>query len=491
MNAPRVTVVGAGLAGCECAWQLAERGVQVRLVDQKPGERTEAQRSADFAELVCSNSFRSASLDNAVGLLKEEMRRAGSVIIAVADVTAVPAGGALAVDRKAFSRGVTSFMRSHANIEVVEERIDAVPDPADGPVVVATGPLTAPALAADLEAIVGRRHLAYYDAISPVVWSCTIDWERVFVANRWGRGSDDAYVNCPLDRAQYESFVAALLAAEKVPLRPFEEPRYFEGCLPIEVMAERGPMTLAFGPMRPVGLIDPRTGRRPFAVVQLRPEDRHRVAHNIVGFQTRMKQPEQKRVFRMIPGLEHAEFLRFGSVHRNTFVDAPRVLDDTLELRARPGVWLAGQITGVEGYVESAACGLCVGILVAARVGVLDGVRDEADARPPPTTALGALLDYLREPRDDFQPSNVMWSMLPPLPASHEKLAKGERHAVMARRALAHLEPWLERIGARRLVERMQRVHEDCGLTRDSDTDPSIPSAVLADADPEHGGRGS
>ncbi len=435
----RVTIVGGGLAGCECAWQLAERGVEVTLIEQKPHARTPAQQGDGLAELVCSNSFRGAALANAVGLLKEEMRRAGSLIMAAGARAQVPAGGALAVDREVFSAEVTRRVEAHPRIRVEHAVVERIPDAR--PVVIATGPLTGDALAKDLAEAVGAKHLAYYDAIAPVVTADSIDWEKVFRASRYDKGGDDAYVNCPLDKEQYEAFVQAVLDAEKVAPHDFEDVRYFEGCLPLEVMAERGIKTLAFGPMKPVGLVDPRTGRRPYAVVQLRQEDRAATAYNLVGFQTRMKWSEQKRVFRMIPGLESAELERYGTVHRNTFVDSPRALDRELALVARPGVHLAGQISGVEGYVESAACGLVLGALLAAKA------RGEASVLPPPTTALGALLGHLADAeKKSFQPSNVVWSMFPPLEGRH---GKRERHERMAERALRDLEPWLDAVGAR------------------------------------------
>jgi methylenetetrahydrofolate--tRNA-(uracil-5-)-methyltransferase len=436
----RATIIGAGLAGVECAYQLAERGVAVTLVEQKPVRRTPAQQHDFFAELVCSNSLRGADLANAVGLLKEEMRRAGSLVMKVADQTRVPAGGALAVDRELFGKELTARMHAHPRITVVCEEAQRIPD--ERPCVLATGPLTGDALAHDLAARIGNEHLAYYDAIAPIIAADSIDWERVFRASRWDKGGDDAYVNCPLDKAQYEAFVAAVLAAEKVEARAFEELRYFEGCLPIEVMAERGPRTLAFGPMKPVGLTDPRTGRWPHAVVQLRPEDAAGSAYNMVGFQTRMKFPEQKRVFALIPGLERAEFLRFGSVHRNTFVNAPVALCDAFDLTALPGVYLAGQISGVEGYVESAACGLAIGILLGQRLSGAEPLP------PPPTTALGALLGHLRRPDPRFQPSNVVWSMFPAPPeGSVVSRNKGERRKLLVERALADLESWRTNIG--------------------------------------------
>ncbi|MCB9593139.1 MAG: methylenetetrahydrofolate--tRNA-(uracil(54)-C(5))-methyltransferase (FADH(2)-oxidizing) TrmFO [Sandaracinaceae bacterium] len=437
----KVTVVGAGLAGCECAWQLAERGVSVDLVEQKPLARTPAQKADGLAELVCSNSFRGADLVNAVGLLKEEMRRAGSLVMSAAEIARVPAGGALAVDRDAFSEEVTKRVHAHPRIAVRAEVVEAIPDVR--PLVLATGPLTGDALAADLARVVGRDHLAYYDAIAPVVSADSINWDVVFRASRYDKGGDAAYGNCPMTKEQYEAFVAAVVAAEKVVPHEFEEVRYFEGCLPVEVMAERGLQTLAFGPMKPVGLMDPRTGMRPHAVVQLRQEDKHASAYNLVGFQTRMKWPDQQRVFRTIPGLEEAEFERLGSVHRNTYVDSPRALDDDLALVNLPGVYLAGQISGVEGYVESAAIGLVLGTMLAARA------RGEAPVLPPETTALGGLVRHLRDDAKDFAPSNVVWSMVPPLPGRKVRKRR-ERRERLAARALEDLGPWLEAVGVAR-----------------------------------------
>jgi methylenetetrahydrofolate--tRNA-(uracil-5-)-methyltransferase len=436
----RATVVGGGLAGCEVAWQLAERGVEVRLFEQKPLARTPAQTNDALCELVCSNSMRGAALTNAVGLLKEELRRAGSLILACADATRVPAGGALAVDRERFSAQVTERLRAHPRIALEPRVVAAIPEAsADEPVVLATGPLTGDALAADLARAVGRESLAYYDAIAPIVAADSIDWSRVFKQSRYGKGTeagdDEAYVNCPFDEAGYRAFVADVLAAEKVEPRGFEEVRYFEGCLPIEVMAGRGEMTLAFGPMKPVGLVDPRTGARPFAVVQLRPEDAAATAYNLVGFQTRMTWTEQGRVLRTIPGLAQADILRYGSVHRNTFVDAPRVLDARMQLRSRPGVFLAGQITGVEGYVESCAGGFVCGVMLA------QALLGHAVTPPPPTTALGGVLTHLARGAD-YQPSNVTWAWLPPL--ADRRLRKHERYEAMARRALGDLGFWLD-----------------------------------------------
>jgi methylenetetrahydrofolate--tRNA-(uracil-5-)-methyltransferase len=436
-----VTVVGAGLAGCEAAWQLAERGVDVCLIEQKPLARTPAQTTDTFCELVCSNSMRGASLANAVGLLKEELRRAGSLILSCADATRVPAGGALAVDRERFSATVTERLRAHRRVTLESRVVESIPEASpSSPVILATGPLTGDALAADLARVVGREHLAYYDAIAPIVSADSIDWDKVFKQSRYGKGieagDDEAYVNCPFDERQYRAFVADVLAAQKVEPRGFEEVRYFEGCLPIEVMASRGEMTLAFGPMKPVGLLDPRTGERPFAVVQLRPEDAAATAYNLVGFQTRMTWPEQGRVLRTIPGLEQAELHRYGSVHRNTFVDAPRVLDERMQLRARPGVLLAGQISGVEGYVESCAGGFVCGVMLA------QSLLGHAVTPPPPTTALGGVLTHLGRETKDYQPSNVTWAWLPPM--ADRRMKKRERYEAMAERALSELGKWID-----------------------------------------------
>ena len=450
-----VVVIGAGLAGTECAWQLAERGVSVRLFEQKPSSRTPAQHSDQMAELVCSNSFRGTALHNAVGQLKEEMRRTGSLAMEVGELHRVPAGGAFAVDREQFSAEITRRVEAHPLIEVVHEVVDRIPS--ERPVVIATGPLTSGGLADDIAAAVGAEHLAYYDAIAPIVSADSINFDRAFRASRYDKGGDAAYVNCPLNQEEYDAFVQAVLDAEKVTPREFEKVRYFEGCLPIEVLAARGHKTLSFGCMKPVGLTDPRTGRWSHAVVQLRQEDEACTAFNMVGFQTRMTWPEQKRVFRTIPGLENAEFERLGSVHRNTFVNSPEVLDDDLTLRSRPGVYLAGQISGVEGYVESAACGMLVGIKLAHEV------RGLPFSFPPSTTMLGGMVGHLRAPNDDFQPSNVMWSMVPPIEG--RRLNKRARRDAQSERALQDLGAWLsgvvesndERNGSARPADRRLR----------------------------------
>jgi methylenetetrahydrofolate--tRNA-(uracil-5-)-methyltransferase len=447
-----VCVVGGGLAGCEAAFQLAERNLRVRLVEMKPGRRTPAQTSDHLAELVCSNSMRGAALTNAVGLLKEELRRMGSIVMRCADLTSVPAGGALAVDRERFGAEMTLAIQSHPRIEI--EHREVLDIPVERPAILATGPLTSDALAMRLGEVVGAEHLAYYDAIAPIVSADSIDWNKVWKQSRYGKGlpagdphaaeaqaghegtGDEAYVNCPFDEAGYRAFVQALVLAEKTPARAFEEVRYFEGCLPCEVMAERGEQTLSFGPMKPVGLVDPRTGRRPYAVVQLRQEDAAATAYNLVGFQTRMKIPEQLRVFRMIPGLEEAEFLRHGSVHRNTFVNAPELLSPAMELKVLPGVYLAGQISGVEGYVESAAGGLLCAVMLAQK-------HHGAPCKPPPeTTALGGILTHLSRKQPRYQPSNITWAHFPPLEGTARRLKKRDRYEAMAERALSDLAAW-------------------------------------------------
>jgi methylenetetrahydrofolate--tRNA-(uracil-5-)-methyltransferase len=438
-----VFIVGAGLAGCEAALQLAGRGIPVRLFEMKPHRRTPAQVGDQYAELVCSNSFRGAGLDSAVGVIKEEMRRIGGRLIGFADETKVPAGGALAVDRDAFSARVTRAIREQPNIEVIDREITSIPEASEiEELVIATGPLTSPELAASLEALCGgKERLYFYDAIAPILSADSIDMESVFRASRYGKGDGDDYLNCPLDRDAYERFIDAVLAAEKVGSHDFEEAKYFEGCLPIEVMAERGRDTLRFGPMKPVGLVDPRTGREAHAVVQLRAENVGATAYNMVGFQTRMKWGPQAEIFRMIPGLAEAEFLRMGSVHRNTYIDSPSLLDAELRLRARPEIRFAGQITGVEGYVESTACGLLVALMIASR-----RLRDRPLVVPPKTTALGALYGHVlgldRTPgavKAGHVPSNVHWGLCPALAG---RAGKRDRKRLYGERALRDLEAW-------------------------------------------------
>lgn len=436
---PDVVVVGAGLAGTEAALQLAARGLHVRLYEQKPGECSPASRLDGFAELVCSNSFRAANPENAVGLLKEELERVGAFFMRAARASEIPAGGALAVDRERFSAWLTEAARNEPLIEIRHARLDAVPVDEAPEVVLASGPLTGDALAADLAARIGEDSLAFYDAIAPIVAAESIDYAPTFFASRYENGPADDYLNLPLTEAAYHAFVAELCAAEKVPPRPFEQPRYFEGCLPVDVMAERGPETLAFGPMKPVGLRDPATGERPYAVVQLRAENAAKTAYSLVGFQNRLKQPEQARVFHLLPGLEHAEFLRLGSVHRNTFLDAPKVLLPSLQLRADPRITVAGQLGGVEGYVESAASGWLAAQFVAGRL------LGAAFVPPPAETALGALWRYLQIPQNPFQPSNVTYAMFPELGRYKGRRVgrKRMRKAGHMERARAAFDGWL------------------------------------------------
>lgn len=434
--ATRVTVIGGGLAGCEAAWQAARRGARVLLYEMRPVRPSPAHTTSHLAELVCSNSLRSNRASNAVGLLKEEMRRLGSLVVQIADETAVPAGQALAVDRLAFSKRITEAVETHPRIELRREPVTRLPD-AD-PLIVATGPLTAPELAAELQALFGEESLYFYDAISPIVYADSIDPEIAFRASRYEEGEGD-YLNLPFTRAEYEAFVDALLAAETVPLHACEAQLYFEGCLPIEEMARRGRETLAYGPMKPVGLVDPRSGRRPHAVLQLRQEDKRGILYNLVGFQTKLRIGEQRRVFRQLPGLAEAVFARFGSVHRNTYVNAPRRLLPTLETRARPGLYIAGQMAGVEGYVESAALGFVAGVNAVARARGLD------PPRPAETTAHGALLGHLAgaDP-ESFQPMNVNYGLFPALASLPRRTPKREKNERLAARALEEIVPYVE-----------------------------------------------
>jgi methylenetetrahydrofolate--tRNA-(uracil-5-)-methyltransferase len=439
---PDLVVVGGGLAGCEAAWQAARRGVRVDLYEMKPVRFSPAHSSPDFAELVCSNSLRSNSRGNAVGLLKEEMRRLGSLVLAAADESAVPAGRALAVDRVAFARRITETLESQPRIRVRRELVERIPQGVR--VILATGPLTAPELARELTAMVGEECLYFYDALSPIVYADSIDHEVVFRASRYEQDEGD-YLNVPLDEAGYRAFVADLLVSDTVPLHRFEASLYFEGCLPIEEIARRGPETLAYGPMKPVGLVDPRTGRRPFAVVQLRQEDKQGVLYSFVGFQTKLRIGDQKRVFRSLPGLSQTVFARFGSVHRNTYLNAPKQLLPSLEIRSRPGVYIAGQLTGVEGYVESAALGGIAGL------NAVRAVRGLPLELPDAVTAHGALLGYLigADPRN-FQPMNVNYGLFPSLPQpSHPlnkpvRLRKREKNLKLAERALQALQPFVD-----------------------------------------------
>jgi len=426
----RVTIVGGGLAGCEAAWQLARRGVGVDLHEMRPDKPTPVHQTGDLAELVCSNSLRGNALDQAAGLLKEEMRRMDSIIIRVADAVRVPAGSALAVDRSLFAQRITEAVGGLPEVRIHRGEVTRLPE---GDVaIVATGPLTSESLAAEIAAFVGGAHLYFYDAVSPVVEADTVDFAKTFKASRYGRGGDD-YVNCPFTEEEYRAFYAALTTAECAALHAFEHEFFFEGCLPVEVIASRGPETLLFGPMKPVGLLDPRTGKRPFAVVQLRQDDLAASHYSMVGFQTQLKWGEQKRVFHMIPGLEQADFVRFGMIHRNTYVNAPKVLEPTFETRRRRGLFFAGQMSGVEGYVESAASGLIAGMGAALRA------RGEEPVSFPEDTALGGLGRYIaRSDPTNYQPTNIAFGLLPELP--HRVRDKARKRLALSARALESLE---------------------------------------------------
>ena len=447
---PSVHVIGGGLAGSEAAWQLAQAGVPVVLHEMRGVRQTEAHKSDRLAELVCSNSFRSDdAVNNAVGLLHEEMRRCGSLILAAADAHKLPAGGALAVDRNGFAETISARLASHPLVTIRREEIAALPPPEWDQVIVATGPLTSPPLADAIHQLTGENALAFFDAIAPIVHRESIDFERAWFQSRYdktgpaGDGAD--YINCSLDKAPYLAFVEALLAGEKTEFKAWESNTpYFEGCLPIEVMAARGSNTLRFGPMKPVGLVEPHTGRRPYAVVQLRQDNALGTLFNMVGFQTKLKHGEQVRIFRMIPGLERAEFARLGGLHRNTFLNSPRLLDRQLRLKAMPRLRFAGQITGVEGYVESAAIGLLAGRLAAA-----DRLGQRLKA-PPPTTALGALVNHITggASAQTFQPMNINFGLFPPLPDEERyKRSHLTRKPALSARALNDLAAWLD--GAR------------------------------------------
>lgn len=421
-----VKVIGAGLAGSEAAWQLANRGIQVELVEMKPNKKSPAHHSDDFAELVCSNSLRGDRLENAVGLLKEELRRMGSLIISCADETRVEAGGCLAVDRQGFARLVTRKIKSHPNITVISREITEVPD---GPVIIATGPLTSDALSQAIGEYFGEGYLHFFDAAAPLVTAETVDMELAWWQSRYDRGTPD-YVNCAMDKEQYEAFVRELVSAEEAEVHGFEDKNVFEGCMPVEVMARRGFDTLRYGPLKPVGLRDPRTGKEPYAVVQLRQDNAAKSVYNLVGFQTHLKFGEQKRVFSMIPALHHAEFVRYGVMHRNTFLQSPKLLDRYYADRRNPLVAFAGQMTGVEGYVESAASGFLAAVAMAAKV---QG-REVPDF--PKTTAIGALGLYISDSSiENFQPMNVNFSIISPLEQRIRK--KSEKNLAIANRSLA------------------------------------------------------
>lgn len=425
MTLPTITVVGAGLAGSEAAWQIAQAGVPVKLYEMRPKTQTPAHHTDKFAELVCSNSLRANTLTNAVGVLKEEMRRLGSVIISAADRCAVPAGGALAVDRHEFADYVTEAVRNHPLVEVVTEEITEIPE---GIVVIATGPLTSPALSQQLKDLTGEEYLYFYDAAAPILEKESIDMNKVFVASRYDKG-EAAYLNCPMSEEEFNRFYDELIAAEAVPLKEFEKEIFFEGCMPIEVMAKRGRQTMVFGPLKPVGLIDPRTGKKPYAVVQLRQDNGAATLYNIVGFQTHLKWPEQKRVFSMIPGLENCEIVRYGVMHRNTFINSPKLMKPTYQYKERETLFFAGQMTGVEGYVESAASGLLAGIN-AARL-----AKGEELLVLPPETVIGSMARYITTADSKhFQPMNANFGLVPELPERIRN--KREKNEKLAERAL-------------------------------------------------------
>jgi len=439
-----IHIIGGGLAGSEAAWQLAEAGVRVRLSEMRGGgDSTPAHETDRLAEMVCSNSFRSDDAEhNAVGLLHQEMRALGSLIMRCADQHRVPAGSALAVDREAFAAEVTQAVKQHPNITIVRERVDTLPD---HPTIVATGPLTGCRLAEAIAAETGQDALAFFDAIAPIVHRDSVDMDVAWMAARWDKGGKD-YINCPLDKPQYEDFVAALVAGEKMPFKDWEKDTpYFEGCMPIEVMAERGAETLRHGPMKPVGLDKPRTGRWPYAVVQLRQDNALGTLWNMVGFQTKLKHGEQVRIFRSIPGLENAEFARLGGIHRNSFINSPRLLDREFRLKSKPNIRFAGQITGCEGYIESASIGLLAARFAAAQL------NGEALRAPPPETALGALLAHITggADADSFQPMNVNFGLMPP---PDGRTRKADRKKAYTDRARAALTEWLQTIDQRGLV---------------------------------------
>ena len=430
------TVIGAGLAGSEAAWQLAQQGIEVTLVEMKPERKTPAHHSDGFAELVCSNSLRSDRLTNGVGLLKEEMRRLSSLIMESADRARVPAGGALAVDRDAFSGWITSKLTSHPKIQVVQKECTEIPE---GPCIIATGPLTADAMADAISKMPGLSTLSFYDAAAPIVTLESLDETKVFRQSRYGRGDD--YLNCPMTEEEYHAFVDALIHAETAEIHGFEEKKVFEGCMPVESMARRGEMVLAFGPLKPVGLTDPRTGKQPFAVVQLRQDNAEGTLYNLVGFQTRLKFPEQKRVFGMIPGLEHASFARYGVMHRNTFLHSPGFLNAHFEVISRPLTYFAGQMTGVEGYVESAASGLLCGLSLGHQLRGLGPVEF------PGLTAIGSMGRYVSTPNARFQPMNCTFGLIDSLPvdAEHKKIRnKQMRYTAVSERALAWMDAWVQ-----------------------------------------------
>ena len=479
-----ITIVGGGLAGCEAAWQAASSGVPVTIHEMRPVRPTAVHKTDRLAELVCSNSLRGDKLDNAVGLLKEEMRRLGSLVMRAAEGARVPAGAALAVDRERFAQAITETLSQHPLVTIVRDEVTAIPASTEqDPVIIATGPLTSDALSADLKQLVGQDYLYFYDAISPIVLAESIDREKVFRQSRWNRdvrpkpdttntgsvrlqadvgcGVDDGagdYLNCPMTREEYERFYDAVIHAESATVHDFDKEKFFEGCLPIEVMAHRGGDTLRFGPMKPVGLVDPKTGRQPYAVVQLRQDNIAGDHYSLVGFQTQLKWGEQERVLRLIPGLEHAEFVRFGMVHRNTYVNGPTVLADTWQVRRRPSLFLAGQMSGVEGYVESAASGLLAG-LNASKL-----AKGEPVVPAPKTTAIGALAYYVSHANPaHYEPSNITFGIMPELASGtlprREAKNKALKKQAIAERALADLQTWIHETSHGRTSQRFPAVH--------------------------------
>lgn len=446
---PVVQIIGAGLAGCEAAWQLVKRGVKVRLFEMKPQKFSPAHKNINWAELVCSNSLRSDDAEhNAVGLMHEEMRRFGSLIMEAADQTKVPAGGALAVDRDGFAKFITEKLKASPLLEIVNQEITEFPA-ADAPLtIIATGPLTSSAFIEAIKNKVNQHSLSFYDAIAPVVYKESIDFSKAWFQSRYDKGDKYDYINCPMNKEEYYRFVDELLKAEKMPFHDFEEPHYFDGCLPIEVMAERGIDTLLFGPLKPVGLTNPHSAEKPYAVVQLRQDNKEDTLRNIVGFQTKMKYGEQTRIFRMIPGLEKAEFARLGGIHRNTFIQSPMLLDEFLRLKAQPNILFAGQISGCEGYVESADTGMLAGYYAACLARGLKPVV------PPKTTATGAMLGHLLDTTADYQPMNINFGIFPTIQGEitangkFRKIKGADRKEAYCQRALADFTDWLEHINA-------------------------------------------
>lgn len=442
-----ITVVGGGLAGSEAAWQIAKAGIPVVLKEMRPLKQTPAHRTDGLAELVCSNSLRSDdAIHNAVGLLHEEMRRCDSLIMRAADLNKVPAGGALAVDRAAFSKTIEEALNAHPLVTIERAEMTELPAADSGMYIIATGPLTSAALAEQIQAVAGGDILHFFDAIAPIVTADSVDMAKAWKQSRYDKGDGDDYINCPMDEEQYNAFIDNLLSGEKVAFKDWEKNTpYFEGCLPIEVMAERGRETLAFGPMKPVGLLDPHTGKRPYAVVQLRKENKQGTLLNLVGFQTKLVYGEQKRIFKMIPGLENAEFVRLGGIHRNTFIHSPTVLDRTLRLKARPNLRFAGQVTGCEGYVESASVGLMAGLFAAWEM------QGREIVLPPPETALGAMLNHITVSAESelFQPMNINFGLMPPppVPEGKRKIKGLDRKRAQSERATAALTQWLEQAG--------------------------------------------